>query len=199
MNSMEKYENMTEDILVRHIAEGDDNAFEYFVEAYNKKIFNISYRLLNNYEDACDITQEIFLKIYRKIHTFKENCSLYTWVYRLSVNTCIDALRRRKNINTLPIDAPIQTDEGEMTIDIADDSESTEDILLKKETRSILQKSITQLPDIYRVLLILREYDGLSYSEISRIVKIPIGTVKSRINRARSMLRDLLIAGNYFD
>jgi len=198
MSSLEKYESMTEEVLVRRIIAGDDKAFEYLVEAYNKKVFNIALRILNNYEDASDITQDIFLKIYRKIHTFKENCSFYTWVYRLSVNTCIDELRRRKNFNTVSIDSSLPTEDGEMSWDIADDSDSADELLQKKEVRQILRRAISQLPDIYRVLLILREYDGLSYQEISQIINIPIGTVKSRINRARIMLRNLLKEGNYF-
>lgn len=199
MKNKADFEDMPDTDLAKAIEDNIDGSFEYFVDTYNKKIFNIAYRMLKNYDDASEMSQEVLFKIYRKINSFKGDCSLSTWVHRVTTNSCIDELRRRKNVVTVSLDKNIVVNDQEIRPELSDEEPSPEDIAEKKDLQLIIKKALDELPDDQRAILILREYDGLSYDEIADISKVPIGTVKSRINRARQSLRERLEAGNYFD
>lgn len=183
--------------LAKAIVNGDDGSFEFFLDTYNKKIFNIAYRHFRNYDDASEMAQEIFLKIYQRINTYKGDCALSTWVYRVATNRCIDELRKNKNLISFSLDKNVIVDGEEVKIDIPDDTESIEETIEKKDLSVLIKSFLTQLPDDQRLILILREYDGLSYEEISELLKIPVGTVKSRINRARNSLKVIIEDGNF--
>ncbi len=181
-----------ENVLIEISKKGDISAFEELIETYQNKVFNIAYSMLNNYEDANDVAQEVFIRVYKSIKNFKGESSFSTWLYRITTNVCLDELRKRKNKNVVSIDEDIPFDDGEVTRQIVDDGPTPDIIAEKKEVREIVNEAIGQLSEEHKTVIILRELQGLSYEEISKIINCPRGTVKSRINRARSALKNIL-------
>jgi len=181
-----------ENVLIEISKKGDISAFEELIETYQNKVFNIAYSMLNNYEDANDVAQEVFIRVYKSIKNFKGESSFSTWLYRITTNVCLDELRKRKNKNVVSIDEDIPFDDGEVTRQIVDDGPTPDIIAEKKEVREIVNEAIGQLSEEHKTVIILRELQGLSYEEISKIINCPQGTVKSRINRARSALKNIL-------
>ncbi len=177
--------------LVEKCAAGDASAFDMLVERYKLKIINTAYGMLQSREDAYDIAQEVFLKLYRKIASFSGDASLDTWLYRVTVNACVDELRKRgRRVQTLPLE--VETDEESYALPIADVSAAPENVVLRKEQRQVLLNAIGRLPEKYRTVLVLREFEDLEYEAIAEALDISIGTVKSRLNRAREKLRNFL-------
>ncbi|KPU42258.1 ECF RNA polymerase sigma factor SigW [Oxobacter pfennigii] len=175
--------------LVDRSKRGDIEAFEELILAYEKKIYNIAYRMTNNREDASDIAQEVCIKIYKSINSFKENSTFSTWVYRIATNVCIDELRKRKNVVSLI--ASNENDE-EFEIPLTSKERLPEEIVEEKETLGTIKRYIMELSPEYRMMIVLRDIRGHSYEEISQVLDINIGTVKSRLNRARNMLKEKL-------
>ncbi len=169
-----------------HLAKcGDIAAFEELISGYEKKVFNTAYRFFNNTEDARDISQEIFLKIYLSLKDFRENSSFSTWLYRIAVNTCIDFCRKRKE-DDIPLREEV---ENPNTINPGGLPSTPEQSFEKKEIRMAVLEAIKLLPEDQRVCVILRDIQGFSYMEICSILNCSLGTVKSRISRGRRNLR----------
>lgn len=175
--------------LVDRSKKGDTDAFEKLIISYEKKIFNIALRMTGNREDASDIAQEVCIKIYKSINSFKENSSFSTWVYRITSNVCIDEMRKRKNVISLTGTGPNDED---YELPVEDKGRLPEEIVESRETIRMLKKCIQELAPEYRIIIILRDIQGYSYEEISRILEINMGTVKSRLSRARNLLKDKL-------
>jgi RNA polymerase sigma-70 factor (ECF subfamily) len=171
---------------------GDIEAFEILVEGHQKRIYNIALKMLGNKDDAMELSQEALIKIYKSIKKFKEESSLSTWIYRITTNVCLDYLRKMKNKKTYSIDETLDLDEGEVNIQIVDNSNRPDKIFEQKETREMIKKSINQLSVDQRMVVILKDIEGYSYEEISNYLKVPVGTVKSRINRARILLKNIV-------
>jgi RNA polymerase sigma-70 factor, ECF subfamily len=182
---------VNEDVVVRNAQKGDIEAFEAIVDQYQKMIYNLSYKMLGNPDDACEASQEIFIRIYKSIGKFKFDSKFSTWIYRIATNFCLDIIRSSKT-DTVYIEKPIETDDGEIVRDIADGRISLEDTVLRSEKVEIVRKAVVRLQPGYRIAVILRDIQGYSYSEISEILDLPEGTVKSRINRGRQELKEIL-------
>jgi len=165
-------------------------AFEELVLRYEKKIYNYCYRMTNNEQDAEDLTQEVFIKVYKNLKSFRGNSHFSTWVYRIAHNICIDRYRRMK-ISSVSLSAG-GSGEDDKEIEIASNDQSPEEAVITREQQELLQKCITELKPQYRSAIVLRDIQNYSYEEISRIMDIPIGTVKSHISRARSALREIV-------
>jgi RNA polymerase sigma-70 factor (ECF subfamily) len=183
-----------EKLLVKKSQSGDIEAFESLISSYDKRAYNIAYRVMGNEEDAKDMAQEAMLRIFRSIKDFKGQSSFSTWLYRIVTNVCLDELRRRKNDKHISIDSTIQTENGELHIELSSDKETPESVYERVEQRELIKKAIRELNDEYRSVIVLRDIQGFSYDEISNMLDCSLGTVKSRINRARTMLRDKLKA-----
>lgn len=181
-----------EAVLLKKIKEGDIASFELLIAEYQVYAYNIAYRMLGNAEDAKDITQEALIKVYKSISKFKETSNFSTWLYRIVMNTCKDELKKRKEV-TLSLDKEIETKDGTVSIEIGDERLNPSKILERNEVSHLVQEAINTLPDSNRMVIVLRDIQGLSYEEISQVIKEPIGTVKSRINRGRGMLKKILI------
>lgn len=181
-----------EAVLLKKIKEGDIASFELLIAEYQVYAYNIAYRMLGNTEDAKDITQEALIKVYKSISKFKETSNFSTWLYRIVMNTCKDELKKRKEV-TLSLDKEIETQDGTLSIEIGDERLNPSKILERNEVSHLVQEAINTLPDSNRMVIVLRDIQGLSYEEISQVIKEPIGTVKSRINRGRGMLKKILI------
>ncbi|MDO4618122.1 MAG: sigma-70 family RNA polymerase sigma factor [Clostridia bacterium] len=178
---------MTDNELVAKIKKGDMHAFSALVKAYESKVINISYSLLSSREDALDAAQEIFVKIYRNIDSFRGDSTVSTWIYRITKNVCCDYLRKRKS-NVISLDE----EDEDKKIEIPDETSSPGEVLEKKETVNLVRNAISKLDENQRIVITLFDIEGLSYEEISDIIKCPLGTVKSRLYRARESLRKIL-------
>jgi RNA polymerase sigma-70 factor (ECF subfamily) len=175
--------------LVERSKEGDLAAFEELVRMYQKQIYNLGYRMMGNEEDASDITQEAFLKAYKSIKKFNAKSSFGTWIYRIAVNVCIDELRKRKKAKLYPIVHNDDLDEKGHKL-VVDTNDLPEERMEKRETRKKVRQAINRLPEDHRAVIVLRDIQERSYQEIADILGLNIGTVKSRINRARSSLKE---------
>lgn len=186
--------DQNERLLISKAKAGDVAAFEQLIEAYQKKVYNLALRMTGNQEDAADLAQEAFIRVFRSISGFKEQSSFSTWVYRITTNVCLDEIRKRKNRKVISIDEDIHMDDGEMRRQIVSDDPLPDELAERAELRGIVNDAINSLPEDQRIVITLRDLNGLSYEEIAQILDIPGGTVKSRINRARQALRNVLSA-----
>jgi RNA polymerase sigma-70 factor (ECF subfamily) len=183
-----------EEQLVKRSLQGDTIAFEQLVIQYQNKIYALSYRYMGNEEDAYDMTQEAFLKAYRSLRTFKGDSSFGTWMYRVATNVCLDELRRRKRrIISLSLDEPLATNDGdELEKEIPDKSLTPDIIYEQKEFSDYIQNLLNEMKPEHKSVIILRDIMELSYEEIAGVLNCSLGTVKSRLSRARNVLRKKL-------
>lgn len=184
-----------EKTIVEKAKNGDENAFETLVTQYERLVYAVSLRLLGNESDAQDAAQETFIKLYRYLPSFRGESKFSVWLYRLTNNVCIDMLRK-KSVPTVSLDEP--AGDGGVP-DIPDGRFSPETELEKKQLRQAVSRALGSLPEPYRQAIVLRELAGQSYEEIAQSLVIDIGTVKSRIFRARRKLCAILSEdGNFF-
>ena len=185
--------------IVRRVLEGDVNAFEDLVTEHEKGVYAIAQRMTGNAEDAADMTQETFIKAYNSLSSFRGDSKFSVWLYRIATNVCLDFLRSRSRKPTVSLS--VEDDDGEeVELDIADESQSPERLLERGLTRDAVRRGLNALSPEYRQILLLREIQGLSYEEIADVLTLEVGTVKSRIFRARKRLCAFLLAdGNIPD
>lgn len=182
-----------EQLLLERAKAGDVAAFEKLIEVYQKKIFNLAYRMTGNFDDAGDMAQEALVRIFKSIANFKEQSSFSTWVYRITTNVCLDELRKKKNKKVYSLDEEIHAEDGEIQRQIMSNDPLPDEIAEKEELKRIVNSAINSLPEEQKIVITLRDLQGLSYDEISEVLDCPVGTVKSRINRARQALKNVLM------
>ena len=182
---------------IRAVLDGNADAFEDLVAASEKQVYHIALKMTGSEEDAFDLSQETFLKAYRSLHSFRGESSFQTWVCRLAANQCIDFLRKQKRRGKLiSLDEP---DESGRPAELPDLRYEPESILEQREQMIAVREGLQKLPEEQKLILVLRDVEGLSYQEISDTLKMDLGTVKSRIARARAHLAKLLTEnGNFF-
>lgn len=180
---------MEEKNLIHQARGGDRAAFGELVERYEKLVYHQALRLLNHPEDAADVTQEVFFKAWRGLPSFQGDCSFSTWLYRLTDNAAIDLLRREKKRR-----GDVSMDDGEQNWEglLTDPGPTPEREMERRELRETVAQGLARLSEEHRRVLVLREINGASYEEIGQILDLPIGTVKSRVARARLALAKLL-------
>jgi len=173
--------------LVRRVQKGDKGAFDLLVLKFQHKIVNLVMRYVRDPDLALDITQEAFLKAYRALPRFRGDSAFYTWLYRIGVNTARDWLAHRRRRPAVSLDAlpPGSVDPG-------DDADGPADTARREELRLGVRRALEQLPEPFRTTLSLRELEGRTYEEVAEILGISLGTVESRIFRARCKLRAIL-------
>lgn len=184
--------NESEKELIEKAKSGDVEAFEKLIEGCQKKVFNIAFRMIGNYDDASELAQEVFLKAYKSIKNFKGDSLFNTWIYKVTTNVCLDEIRKRKNKKVISLDEDIEYDGSEIKRQIKDETPGPELTAESNELKKAVNESINVLPEDYKTVIILRDIQGFSYEEISNIINCPEGTVKSRINRARQALKKIL-------
>ena len=186
---------MNERDLILALQRGDESAFAELIALHEKKVYNLCLRMLGNEHDAEEAAQDAFLALWRGIGDFRGESALSTWLYRLASNACIDLMRKNRRTAN---DVSIETEEGPW--EIADEAPSPHEALERKEQLRSVREGLDALPQEYRQVLILRELQQLSYQEISEVTALELGTVKSRISRARQLLKKYLTAsGNFFE
>jgi RNA polymerase sigma-70 factor (ECF subfamily) len=182
--------NKADDLsLINRFKDGDTSAFEEIVLKYQDKTYNLCRHMLQNAHDAEDAAQDVFVKAYQNLNRFKPEASLLTWLYRIAINTCID-FRRKPFFESL-----FKTSkEGDVfAVDQLSDLPSPERLYESKQISHAIQLALVRLSKKLRTVIVLKEIEGLSYEEIAEILEVSIGTVKSRISRAREELKELLI------
>ena len=176
---------------IKQVLKGDQSAYEDIVNLYQHKLYQVSYRMLGNKEEAEDITQEAFVRAYINLHSFDQKRKFSTWIYRIATNLCIDRIRKKKP--DYHLDAEVAGTDGlDMYSQIAADEQLPEEALEQMELQERIQYEISRLPDKYRAVIVLKYIEELSLQEISDILEMPLGTVKTRIHRGREALRKQL-------
>lgn len=185
---------MEEASLIRAAQRGDLDAFNTLVLTYQEMLFNTALRILGDEDLAADATQEAFLSAFRALNAYRGG-SFKAWLLRTVTNACYDELRRRKRRPSQPLE-PVTDDEDEVESPpwLADPSASPEEQLNQAELEHAIQHCLEALSPDFRVVVVLADIDGLDYSEVARIVRVPLGTIKSRLARARLRLRQCLQA-----
>ena len=157
--------------LVKRAKQGDMHAFEELILQHEKIVYNVALRMMNHSEDAKDISQEVFLKAYRNIGNFDERSQFSTWIYRITANTCIDEMRKRKGRQSFSLEEELESEEGSMQRQVADAGETPEESMLREEQKSEILQALESLSPEHKVAVILRDIKGLSYEEIAEILK----------------------------
>lgn len=190
---------MTDRELVERAKKGDQGAFEQLVLDNQNRVYSLALRLVNDREEAADLSQEAFVRAWQGLQSFQGESSFATWIYRLTTNLCIDWLRRQKRREGVEPAVSLDDEESGWA-EPADRNSDPHLILERSERGKALARGLDKLPDWQRRALVLRELSGLSYQEIAGELDIDLGTVKSRIARARLNLRKILLEdGNFFD
>ncbi len=184
---------LTDSFLVERCRDSDDAAFSEVIARYKGKIYNYLYRMTGSAEDAEDLTQEVFVRMYTSLDSFRGQSSLNTWLFRIAGNLCIDRFRRAKNRTpAFSLDAPAGGGDTEQTHEIADETYAPHRLLENVEMAEQITQALGKLPDKLRATLLLHDIEGMPYEEIAQAVGCPLGTVKSRLFNARLQLRQHL-------
>lgn len=182
--------------LVKRVRSGDQRAFRTLVERYQRKVYSVALGMLKDKEEAMDVSQEAFVKVYKYLDHFKGDSSFYTWLYRITVNICIDVIRKRGSGRgeDVEFDESLAHDTAEAQIGALGSRLGTnpQKSALRRELADKIQEALEQVPEKHRAILLLREIEGLSYEELSKILDIPKGTVMSRLFHARAKVQKIL-------
>lgn len=170
--------------IVKRCQSGDAHAFEQLFYKYQEKVYNIAYRMMGNRQDAEDVTQEVFFRVYQKLASFKFKSAFSTWLYRITANLCLDEIRRKKR----SIEEVFSQDELYSFCS----NFNPEDKVIADEEQALLWEAINSLKTEYRIIIILRDIEGLSYKELKQVLKCSMGRVKSRLHNARRELKTIL-------
>jgi RNA polymerase sigma-70 factor (ECF subfamily) len=182
--------------LVKAFLKDDKYAFDKLILLRKKMVFNLCYRFLGNYEDANDCAQDVFLKVFRSIKKFRFESNFTTWLYRITVNTCknkLNSLEYRFRFKKMRINnnKPKEEDTPQ-SVDIGDETYSPDSSFKRKEISKLIQEAVNKLPTPQKMVIVLRDMEGRSYEEIVEITGFKLGTVKSKLSRARQELRERL-------
>ena len=186
---------MQDELLIRRAQRGDADAFAQLLLEHQKNVYNLCYRMAGNPDDAMDLSQETFLRAWRCLDQYQFASAFSTWLYRLCSNICIDFLRRRRRQQTVPLTFE-DADGEEQTYAVPDAQPLPEEQVELKLTRETLAAAMAQLLPEHRAVLQLRVVNEMSYEQIADVLDIQIGTVKSRLSRARNQLKKILERGN---
>ena len=184
------YSNKDKDlVLVRRLKRGDYKAFDLLLLKYQSRVVGLALKFVKDLQIAEDIAQESFLKAYKSINSFREESAFYTWIYRITVNTSKNYLTSKSRKKELSESDINRLEDSEDIFDIPGGS-SPEEILSANNLREVIMESFTNLPEDIRTAISLREFEGLTYEEISEVLNCPIGTVRSRIFRGREIMQE---------
>lgn len=186
-----RVDGITDQAVVEQVIGGDADAFAVLVERYQDRIYSVALNYVSNSEDAVDVAQDTFVKAYAKLGSFDRASSFYTWIYRIAINTAIDFLRKRKARPVDSLDDEKYTETGFEPVS-KDMSADPERALARGEQVRELREAIGSLSDKLKTVVVLHDVEGLSQEEVANILRVPLGTVKSRVSRGRAELRYFL-------
>ena len=182
-------------VVIERCKTGDEKAFAEIVTHYQKKVFNLSYRMLGNLEEAKDIAQEVFISVFKSIKDLKEEIKFDAWLTQITLNHCRNRwkyLKRRYYFNSNSLDNPVEMENGNIPRELHDLSDNPETFYEKKMIQQLIQKGLLKLKEDQRELIVLRDLQGYSYEEIGKLFHLPEGTIKSKLHRARMDLKEIL-------
>ena len=174
-------------VFVEAALAGDQQAYQQLVDKYQRALYFHILKLVRNRDVVDDLVQEAFLKAFDSLESYNRQYAFSTWIYRIATNNSIDYLRKKK-LSTLSIDEPVQGKDGEMHMELADDSADTDREIIVKQRRSMVRDAVEALPEKYRIVVRMRHMQEMSYEEIAEELALPLGTVKAHIFRARELL-----------
>jgi RNA polymerase sigma-70 factor (ECF subfamily) len=180
-----------DDQLIADALQGDQKAYEALLARHNKAIFHVVMKIVRNREEAQDLVQETFMKAFNALASYRSEYRFSTWLYKIAANCAIDFVRK-KRIDALSLDKPIETKDGTVEFEVPDSSWDPEQDWVRKQKLKSIEEAIDALPGKYREVIIHRHRDDKPYEEIADILKVPVGTVKARIFRARELLKKKL-------
>ncbi len=186
-----EYGTTQDEDLVRIAQAGDTRAFDELVRRYRDKVYRLSYKILRHEDDAAEALQDAFMSAYRGLPRFKVESTFSTWLYRIATNASLMKYRKRRD-HHVSLDQSQSNDEGAETLDVPDWSSQPLQELLDSETRGVMEQGVERLPEDLRTVFLLRDVEGLSNAEVAEILKLTVAAVKSRLHRARIVLRDRL-------
>ena len=172
---------------IREALAGREAAYDKLMRKYHDAIYNLIYRMMRNKGEVEDLTQEAFIKAFSSLRSFNEEYAFSTWLYKIATNNCIDYIRKKK-LETFSIDKPIVSKDSEVTFEVPDTTYQPDKALIAQQRKELIEEAIKSLPEKYRRVIMLRHHQDKNYEEIAKILKVPIGTVKAHIFRAREML-----------
>ena len=184
--------DIEEKLIIEKCKRGDQAAFDVLIRAYEKRVYNLAYRLSGSYDDANDISVDAFIRIYQAIKLFRGEANFSTWLFRIVTNIYLDRRKRARNKQHLSLEEYIDLEENSVARQIESPLPTPDAVAELRERSDTLQSVINTLPDYQRAMIVLYHTEGKSYEEIAAIMALPLGTVKSRLNRARLVLREKL-------
>ncbi len=184
--------DIEESVLIERCKAGDRTAFDVLVRTYEKRVYSLAYRLSASYDEANDISVDSFVRVFQAIRLFRGDAHFSTWLFRIVTNVYLDRRKRTRNKQHLSLEEYIELEENSVARQVEDPAPSPEEVVELHERSELLQNAINGLPDYQRAMVVLYHTEGLSYEEIAAVFSLPIGTVKSRLNRARLMLKSKL-------
>ena len=179
-------------LLIEHSREGDRQAFDSLIRKYEERAYQYAHRLTSNPEEASDIVAEAFVRVFNALKNFKGQSSFSTWLYRILTNCYLDHRKRERNRQHQSLEASLRLDGGEVQMQVEDQAPRADEIVEQNEREQAVQAALGHMPEYQQVMLVMYHIEALSYEDISDALDLPIGTVKSRLNRARLALRDRL-------
>lgn len=179
-------------ILIERFQAGDAQAFDQLVQKHHARAYQYAFRLTRHPDDAADVVADAFVRVYRALQTFKGDSAFTTWLYRIETNCFLD-MRKKKNARpTTSLDSSLNLGDGEVELQIEDGSATAHEEAERSERMTAVEQAVQKLPEYQRAMIIMYHAESMSYEEIAEALTLPIGTVKSRLNRARLSLRQLL-------
>lgn len=191
-NQENKNNSKVEDYeLIDRAISGEQNAYDKLMKKYYNLVHNLIYRMIYNKEDVEDLAQEAFIKAFNSLDKFDRQFAFSTWLYKIASNNCIDYLRKKK-LNTISIDKEIDSEDDDLRFEIPDVEFKPDRSIIEEERKALLEEAIASLPGKYRTVILMRHRDEKEYEEISKELKLPLGTVKAHIFRGRELLNKYL-------
>jgi RNA polymerase sigma-70 factor, ECF subfamily len=179
-------------ILIERFQNGDKVAFDALVQKHQARAYQYAFRLTRNPDDAADVVADAFVRVYRALQTFKGDSAFTTWLYRIETNCFLD-MRKKKNARpTTSLDSALNLGDGEVELQVEDNGPTAQEEAERSQRLSAVEEAVQKLPEYQRAMIIMYHAESMSYEEIAEALNLPIGTVKSRLNRARLSLRQLL-------
>ncbi len=175
--------------LVQASQRGDQDAFAFLMQRHQRRVFNMVLRMLQDYEEANEITQEAFLAAWRGLPSFRGEALFSTWLYRIAYNCCLRQLERRKQERTLQV-----VMQAEYLLERVNEEKLAEDLIELRDWQAMVREQLEKLPTRYRLVLILRHLQEMTYEEMAEVLTIPVGTIKTHLFRARNLLKERLLA-----
>jgi len=180
-------------VLIERSQKGDRGALDSLIRKHERRAYQYAFRLTSNSEEAADVVADAFVRVYSALQNFKGQSAFTTWLYRILTNCYLDLRKKEKSRQTSSLDSTMQTAEGEIERQFEDDGPSPHLLFERGERERAVQDAVDELPEYQKAMIVMYHAESMSYEEIAEALDLPIGTVKSRLNRARLSLRQLLV------